>query len=213
MQTVDVLIIVMAAVAIVGSATGVALYEPPTGGVEFAVTFDESDQKELDSIDAGSQTGNGGSDLNADFELTAANISSLTFRADISASSAGGLGGTSAVDYTVVVLNETGAEVNREEGSISATGTSTTVDVTVPQGQLCPVPEETTLESGTLEEARADAEDRFGCDKAATNWTVEITVSGDTDGPLARTHSATIAALGTTYSATVSSDVPTPRTA
>lgn len=204
MQTVDILIGVFAVIALGGSVVGVVLYEPSAAS-EFGV-FYSTETHELGSEDTSVSGGgpNGGtSSAEVTHDIGISNLTELVFEVQVTSQSA--LPARSAaLSITVTVTDPNGTET-REDGSISGTGTSTTIEVRVPN--LNEVPVDGAIQAESLEAAATQANETNVGTNGIGEWTVTVEVTYPA-GLAAESGTVTSTPRATHYHSEVRAEVP-----
>lgn len=171
METVDILIVVFAAIAVVGSAVGTVLYEPPSGGPLYDVTY------AVDTVPVNEQSGNqaGSGALELVHPVALQNLTSLSFQVVVSSTPATVLLRAQNIGVAISVKDPRGTERATGSGSIAQTATSVTVVVEVPA--INPLPNATTVRGETAQEAQAAANETAGTSAGQGDWTVTVTLA------------------------------------
>ena len=185
METVDVLIVVFAVVAVVGSVAGAALYEPGATDQEFSVTFARSSQRTLEPMTEDDTVTALNSPDSATFSFThnisATSIVALSFEIDVAAQRQAQLPRAATPTFTVTLTAPDGTEFNEGDGACSATmqGSGGSCSVSAPARYLTTVPEESVVvAAGNQDQADEYVNTTYlSHDNATGEWTVTVTVN------------------------------------
>jgi hypothetical protein len=188
---IDILIGSVIVAAVVFSGIGIAVYEPAAGGITFDVTWTESSAN-LAPV-TGTRAGNG--DVTLQLPITVANLTSVAIEVNVQ----GGGPRPTAVSVNGRVTPLNASEVTAT-GQLApgATASQTTLTFNVP---VQSAPNMTTASGASENATLAQLDDAYGNRLGTGTWTLVISMSGGTSGPLGTgAESYTVTARGTAKS-------------
>lgn len=201
MEKIDLVIVILALVAVVGSAAGLATYRPSVQ--TFDVTFEEGDLGEL-ATDDGTVDGPGDEAvLELEVEpADARNLTSVTI--EVEASTEGPL-----VQERTLVVEIEGPEGQEDsfELTFSPPVSGTQSDSDDAAFEISVLPEAFTRSAATLDEARADVTAAHAHTNGTGTWTVTVSVEGSPQGVEAD-FDVTATLTATAFEADITARVP-----
>lgn len=196
MQKVDAVIAVLAAVAVLGSAVGVATYEE-SGTIGFDIVYATSTER-LAAV-RGSAPLNGKADLKV--EVPFENVTEASFAVEVRSSGTH----TQADEITVTVRGPSG-QTGEGTGSIPVgSGGSSTITLRVAVGT---VPGTRHVEAGTPDDALAQATERDATRNGTGPWTVSVEVRGGALPLHTAAHDTSVVPTITRFTGSVSVHTP-----
>lgn len=179
METVDILIAVVAVVALGGSLAGAALYEPPAGGPQFRVTFAESTEESLtaktnsDQVQAATSPGDPG--MVVSHNITETGLTELRFEVVITTSSQVPQRAATPT-YEAYLVAPDGTELREGDATDSGSfGTSASFTLTVPDSYLvADVPEDQRMRGQGPQDIQDELNETVLRSNATGVWEVHV---------------------------------------
>lgn len=176
MEKIDLVIVILALVAVVGSVAGLATYRPSVQ--TFDVTFEETDLGELATGDE--TVTNPGQSETIDLEVDPADTRNLTsVTIEVEASTDGPL-----VQERTLVVEIEGPEGQTDSFELTfsqpVSGTQTDSDDATFEISL--LPEDFSRTAASAEAVRSDVDAEFGHTNGTGTWTVTVSVEGSPQG-------------------------------
>ncbi|MBW3582507.1 MAG: hypothetical protein KY455_05340 [Euryarchaeota archaeon] len=197
METVDTLIIVFAVIAVVGSAAGAFLYDPPASPKDFVVTFTE-EEHDVASEESGSVSGSTISDT-VDVPVPMPNVTALELTVTMSPSNSPPVRANPA-NAVIIVKDPAGSEVGRKTITWASTESGAkSVDFDIAQQYLAGLPDSVDTRNLTAEEAETWAAGEFTNRTATGIWRVTVQISNPGTVPNEETFAISVSGTATHY--------------